>query len=80
MPLDKTTFKADVKKLLTDLSTNEGDQSAAFDEFADGLANAIDSYIKTATITATPIEITAAALSNGGGAVVAASNLISVIS
>jgi hypothetical protein len=80
MPLDKTTFKADVKQLLTDLSTNEGDQDAAFDEFADGLANAIDTYIKTATITATPIEITAAALSNGGGVVVAANNLISVIS
>lgn len=80
MPLDKTTFKADVKQLLTDLSTNEGDQDTAFDQFADGLANAIDTYIKTATITATPIEITAAALSNGGGAVLAANNLISTIS
>jgi len=80
MPLDKPSLKAEIKQLLVDLSTNEGDQTEAFDTFADGLSNAIDTYIKTATITATPIEITAAAMSNGGGAVVAANNLISSIS
>lgn len=80
MALDKATFKSTVKQLLTDLSTNEGDQSESFELFADGLADAIDTYVKTAVITATPTEIGAAAMSNSGGLVVASSNLLSNIS
>ncbi len=80
MALDKATFKSTVKQLLTDLSTNEGDQSESFELFADGLADAIDTYVKTAVITATPIEVGAAAMSNSGGLVVAGSNLLSNIS
>lgn len=55
-------------------------ENASIDEFATRLADAVDSYVKGATITASPAQITAAVMSNGGGPVVAANNLNSTLS
>jgi len=50
MPLVKATLKSSILATLNSLKTEE-DQTAAIDKLADDLANHIDTYIKTATIT-----------------------------
>lgn len=47
MPLNKTGLKSNIKQLLTDMRTRE---DISDDEFATRLSNAIDTYVKTATI------------------------------
>jgi len=76
MALDKTNLKNSIKALLEDMMSKE---DASYNEFAERLADAVDTYVKTATVVATPAQVTAAAMSNGGGAVVAANNLISTL-
>jgi len=49
MTLVKATLKVDIVTLLNSLKTNE-DQSASVEEFATGLSDIIDAYIKTATV------------------------------
>lgn len=80
MALDKATLKSTIKQLLIDMSEEEGDQTLAFDAFAGGLSDAIDAYVKTATITATPTNITAATMVASGYPVTAGANLLSTIS
>ena len=48
MPLNKPALKASVKQLLQDMMNRE---NASFDEFADRLSTAIDTYVKTGTVT-----------------------------
>ena len=48
MPLVKATLKTKIKNLLSDMKTKE---EVSDDEFAEKLSTAIDSYIKSATIT-----------------------------
>lgn len=57
---------------MLDMKTKE---SASFDEFAQRLGDAIDVYVTGAEVFATPDQVTAASMSNGGGAVVAANNM-----
>ncbi|MFU8843478.1 MAG: hypothetical protein ACNA7V_06675 [Bacteroidales bacterium] len=71
MPLNKTQLKNGLKNLLTQTVEQEG----SIDDFADGLAGLVDQYVKTATIFATPADITAAAISNTAGPCAAANNL-----
>jgi len=79
MALDKNGLKTSIKTLLDTLKTYDGttgkEQSDAINKFCDDLSTYIDTYVKTATVVITPLDITAAALSNGGGAVVSANNL-----
>lgn len=77
--LNKTKLKADIKKLLEKQASNT-DQKRSIDEMSGGLADIFDAYIKSATIVASPAAVTASAMANGGGAVVASNNLVSTIS
>lgn len=56
MALDKTTLKASIKSLMETLKTWDGQtagqtQADATEKFANDLSNAIDTYIKTATVS-----------------------------
>jgi hypothetical protein len=51
MALDKTGLQTTIKALMLDMKTKE---SASFDEFAQRLADAIDVYVKTGTVTVAP--------------------------
>ena len=78
MALNKTQLNADIKALLNVMITKT-DQAQGIDDFASGLADIIDAYIKTASISANPAQITAAGMANTGGPVVAASLLQSTL-
>ena len=79
MAIDKSTFETNVKALLNTLKTYDGETghepSDAIDKFAADLADYVETIIKSSTVVITPIQITAATLSNSGGPVVAANNL-----
>jgi hypothetical protein len=77
--LNKETLKVELAQMQKDM-LKETDPVAAQEKFADKLATAIDNYIKSATVTATPAQVLEAAMSNGGGTVEAANNLISTLS
>ena len=62
MALDKDTLKQGIKELVIDMATREEN---SFEEFADRLADAIDEYVKTATIN----YISGLVSPSGGGAV-----------
>lgn len=79
MALNKSKLKSDIKALLNS-QKRMTDQKSSIEALATGLSNIIDSYIKSATITANPTAITASTMSNTGGPVVAANNLISTLS
>jgi len=79
MPLNKQKLKSDIKAAFDAVKQQEDNQAQAIDTLAGRIADAIDSYIKQAAINATPLNVASAALSNGGGPVVAANNLISNI-
>ena len=78
MALVKETLQADLVKMLQE-AAQEIDQAQGIQNFAGNLATAIDTYIKTASIVSTPAQVTLAVMTNSGGPVVAASNLISTI-
>jgi hypothetical protein len=84
MALDKSTLKTSIKALTNALKTYDGSsgksQDEAIEKFAEDLSNYIDTYVKTATVVITPLNITEAALSNGGGTVVSANNLNGTLS
>lgn len=61
MALNKVQLKSGIELLLTSLQ-DATDKKAAMDELAQGLADLIDSYIKTGTVTGT----TASACTAGG--------------
>ncbi len=48
MALAKPALKSSIKQLLQDMMNRE---DASFDEFATRLSDAIDSYVKTGTVT-----------------------------
>lgn len=79
MPLNKQQLKNDIKAAFDAVRQQEDNQAQAIDTLAGKIADAIDGYIKQATITATPAHVAGAALSNGAGPVVAANNLTSTI-
>ncbi|HSW64986.1 MAG TPA: hypothetical protein VLH56_16990 [Dissulfurispiraceae bacterium] len=79
MPLNKLQLKNDIKAAFNAVKDQEDNQAQAIDTLAGRIADAIDSYVRQANITATPAHVVAAALSNAGGPVVAANNLTSTI-
>lgn len=82
MALNKTELKADIISLLEDMKSRESEPEQAFNDFAEGLSDIIDGYIKSATIIATPAQITGAIMIADPvtGVVVASNNLSSTIS
>lgn len=50
MALDKTILKNEIKSLMQDMMQKE---NASFDEFATRLSDAVDEYVKTATVSTT---------------------------
>jgi len=79
MTLVKSTLKTAIKSFMNDLKTFDGTTGKNIDDsiekFADSVSTAIDDYIKTSTVTITPIQISSAGLSNSGGPVVSSNNL-----
>jgi hypothetical protein len=72
--LDTGGLKNDIKTMLDQLKTMD-EREAAIEKFATDMANAMTVFVRTATIYATPGDVTAAAMSNQGGPVAAANNL-----
>lgn len=79
MALNKAQLKASIKAAFVSQAEKTENPEAALDDLAGKIADAIDSYVKGASITATPANVVAAALSNAGGPVAAANNLLSSI-
>ena len=77
--LNENAIKSEIKSMLQSLQ-NADDLDAAIEEQSGTLAGIIVNAIKSATVTANPAAVTAATMSNSGGPVVAANNLISTIS
>lgn len=78
MALNKAGLKADIKTMLVELK-EAADQETAIEKFASDLSNALDKFVKSASVYATPLDVTSAAMSNSGGPVVASNNLNSKI-
>ncbi|MCZ2393421.1 MAG: hypothetical protein LC105_06175 [Chitinophagales bacterium] len=62
MALDKTTLKSEIQSLLSDMENRNVDSKS---EFAQALADAIEKYVKSATI----VYVAGLATAPGGGAV-----------
>lgn len=73
MALDKAGLKGNIVTMLEEL-TETPDRDQAIEKFATDLSNAIDTYVKTATIYATPVDVTGAAMVAGGSYAVASTN------
>ena len=67
MPLDKAALKSDISTLLTTLLTYDNTSGKtpadAITKFKDDLADAIDTYVKTATVNVTSVS----GVTTGGG-------------
>jgi hypothetical protein len=77
--LNKSQLKIRILTMLNELKSMDN-QAESIEKFASDLSDAVDEFVKTATVAATPVDVTAAAMSNSGGPVVAANNLESHIS
>jgi hypothetical protein len=65
MALQKAALKSGIKTLLETLVQTEG----SYDDFADGLSNLIDTYVKTGTVTVAkdiPVATTGSATAQTG--------------
>ena len=51
MPLVKATLKSQIVQGLKNIHPNENDPDGAINAFADAIANAVDAYVKSATVT-----------------------------
>ena len=78
MALDKTTLQSDIETMLQDMEGVEN-RTDAIEKFAADLSDAIDKYVKTASIYATPADVVNATMVAGGYAVAATNNLNSTI-
>ncbi len=69
MALDKTGLKNNIEALLTTLKDYDGTgdetQAKAIEKFANDLANAIDTYVKTATVATTVATVVIGTLPAG---------------
>jgi len=66
MALAKPALKASIKQLLQDMMARE---DASFDEFATRLSDAVDTYVKTGTVTVAagiPVSTTGTAAAQAG--------------
>jgi hypothetical protein len=53
MALDKTLLKEQLNRLYDDQANREEDPAKARADFVDGLADAIEAYVKSGTVTGT---------------------------
>jgi len=79
MALAVDQLKDDIFNLLHDLA-DEDDKAVSILKFASGFSEAIDAFVKTATIEASTNQITSAQMTAGPYTVVAAQKLESTIS
>ncbi len=75
MALNDASLKNNLKALYDQMITREDNPQQAREYFAQQMSQIISDYVRSASLFATPIQVTAAAMSNGGGPVVAANNL-----
>ncbi len=80
MALNDIALKNKLKTLFDDMSKIDKDPQKARELFADKLSGIISEYVRSADVFATPLQITASTMSNGGGPVVAANNLNCTVS
>lgn len=78
--LNKTSLKTAIKDAFNTVKDQPDNQDQAIETLSDLLADSIDEYVKSASIKASVAAIAGAAMSNGGGPVVAANDLICTIS
>ncbi|SFW12888.1 hypothetical protein [Chitinophaga sancti] len=50
MPLNKSALEAQIKMAFKEMKSSDGDEEATLDKLCGKLAEAIDTYVKTATI------------------------------
>lgn len=74
MALDKTTFKNSIISMMESLKDAEN-QTDAIETFATELSNAVETFVKLASVYATPTDVTGAVMTAGGNAVIASNNL-----
>ncbi|MCC3159525.1 hypothetical protein LJ737_19945 [Hymenobacter sp. 15J16-1T3B] len=53
MPLNKPALKAAILRILSDMTTRTSNQAQAREDAAEQLATAIDTYVRTGTVTTT---------------------------
>lgn len=65
MPLNKAALKSGIKNLIQNIAENEG----SYDDFANGLGDLIDTYVKTGLVTVAlgiPVATTGSAAAQTG--------------
>jgi hypothetical protein len=72
MALDKAGLKANIKNLIDSLKTYDGEspgqsQDDAVEKFANDLANAIDTFVKTATVSTSVTVTSVSGVTTGPG-------------
>ena len=75
MALNKAELKQSIKAAFENQVSKTENPAAALDDLAGKIADAIDAYVKGASIYATPANVTSAAMIAGAYPVTAASNL-----
>ena len=75
MALNKVKLKEDIKLLTMDM-LDSTDRDSALEVYAENMADIIHYYVSNATVVINPLGVSAALMSNGGGPVVAANNLL----
>lgn len=65
MPLDKTTLKQRLTALANNMASRTADPAQARADYVDGLADAIEAFVKTGTVTGT-VTTTGTATAQGG--------------
>lgn len=65
MALDKQTLKGSLNRLLDDMATRETDPAQARADYVDGLADAIEAYVKSGLVTGTVATTGTAAAQTG---------------
>ena len=80
MALQKDVLKIAIEAAFNNARTKTEDPDLAISLLAQSIADAVDTYVKGATIAATPGNITSATISNSAGLCASSFNLYSSIS
>ncbi|MFZ4545918.1 MAG: hypothetical protein ACOYN4_00705 [Bacteroidales bacterium] len=76
MPLNKAALKSGIKNLILNIAENEG----SYDDFANGLGDLIDTYVKTGLVTVAlgiPVATTGSAAAQTGATTATGTGTIS---
>ena len=76
MPLNKAALKSGIKNLIQNIAENEG----SYDDFANGLGDLIDTYVKTGLVTVAlgiPVATTGSAAAQTGATTATGTGTIS---